>query len=77
MNLSIEDLFFNISDYTLNSRPIGDGCFGTVYVATNIKNNEKYALKIIKTEGGFNSTQQMHFMRESLILHKLNHPSIV
>lgn len=37
--------------------------------------DQLYAAKIIKTDGSFNGHDQMIFIRESLILQKLNHPN--
>ena len=80
MNLEskeLESLFFNTTDFKLRNQAIGEGTFGKVYMATQIKDNQRYAVKILKTEGGFNGHSQMLFMRESLILQKLKHPCIV
>lgn len=70
-------MFFNTYDYKIDKeKKIGEGSFGIVYEATCLSDNKKYAVKIIKTDNKFNGNEQMTFMRESMILHKLSHPSI-
>ena len=76
-NKELESLFFNTADYKLQNPSIGEGTFGKVYIANEIKDNKKVAVKILKTDNGFNGHDQMLLMRESLILHKLKHPCIV
>ena len=39
--MDIKKLFFNTEDFILDSKKIGEGTFGTVYLATNIKNKKK------------------------------------
>ena len=75
--MNIEDVFFDTIDYELEPTKLGKGSYGTVYVVENLKNNEKYAAKIFDIDNGFDGHDQMLFLRESLILHKLDHPSIV
>lgn len=48
-----------------------------VYIAENTKDHQLYAAKIINTDTEFDRREQMLFLRESLLLHKLDHPSIV
>ena len=76
-NKELESLFFNTADYKLQNLSIGEGTFGKVYIANQIKDNKNFAVKILKTDNGFNGHDQMLLMRESLILHKLKHPCIV
>ncbi|KAK8898411.1 hypothetical protein M9Y10_000698 [Tritrichomonas musculus] len=75
--MNIESLFFNISDYQLPSEKIGEGAYGTVYKIKNIKDDQFYACKIVKTNDDFNGHDQMLLMRESLIIQELEHPGIV
>ncbi|KAK8849325.1 hypothetical protein M9Y10_018697 [Tritrichomonas musculus] len=75
--MNYQGAFFNTNDYELTKECLGHGAFGTVYVAKSKKDDTNYAIKIIKTEGGFNGDQQMQLMRESMILRELHHPSIV
>lgn len=75
--MEAEGVFFNSNDYKIQSKKLGEGSYGTVYVAENTTSKQKYAAKIINVENGFDGYEQMLFLRESLILHKLDHPSIV
>lgn len=75
--MDVEGVFFNTSDYELKSTELGHGAYGTVYVAENLNDSQEYACKIINTNKSFDGNEQMLFLRESLILHKLDHPSIV
>ena len=76
-NNELESLFFNTTDFKVQKTSIGEGVFGKVYVGRQIKDNKRYAVKVLKSEGGFDGHDQMLLMRESLILHKLRHPCIV
>ncbi|KAK8847145.1 hypothetical protein M9Y10_019728 [Tritrichomonas musculus] len=75
--MDYEGAFFNSNDYELTKQSIGHGNFGTVYVAKRKKDGKNFAVKVIKTEGGFNGDMQMQLMRESMILRELHHPSII
>ncbi|KAK8845896.1 hypothetical protein M9Y10_020824 [Tritrichomonas musculus] len=75
--MDFEDAFFDSKDYELLDKTLGEGSFGTVYIAENIKDHQLYAAKVINTNTGFDGREQMVFLRESLLLHKLDHPSIV
>ena len=74
--MEFEDAFFQIKDYKLG-KELGKGSFGHVYVAENVNDHQQYAAKVINTDAGFDGREQMLFLRESLLLHKLDHPSIV
>ncbi|KAK8852781.1 hypothetical protein M9Y10_017771 [Tritrichomonas musculus] len=73
----LEGLFFDTSDFDLKDKVVGEGTFGKVFLAQNNSDDQLYAAKVIKTDGSFNGHDQMIFMRESLILQKLNHPGIL
>lgn len=75
--MDFEGAFFNTADFELTTTELGKGQFGTVYIANNLKEDKQYAAKIINTDGKFDGFEQMLLLRESLILHKLDHPSIV
>lgn len=79
ISMDFEGAFFNTQDYELTEKKLGKGSFGTVYLSKNIKDNQLYATKFINSDrlAQFTGQQQMLFMRESLILHKLHHPAIV
>lgn len=75
--MEIEDCFFDTSDYEMTNKKLGEGAFGKVYVVESENSDILYCVKIINTNGAFSSRDQNVFLRESLILHKLSHPSIV
>ncbi|KAK8834998.1 Talin-1 [Tritrichomonas musculus] len=75
--MEIEDCFFDTSDYEMTNKKLGEGAFGKVYVVESENSDILYCVKIINTNGAFSSRDQKVFLRESLILHKLSHPSIV
>ncbi|KAK8835520.1 hypothetical protein M9Y10_044362 [Tritrichomonas musculus] len=56
---------------------LGQGSFGTVFVANNINEKKQYAAKIININEKFDWNDQMILLRESIILYKLDHPSII
>lgn len=69
--------FFDTNNYKPTKTKLGEGSFGKVYVVKNVNDGIKYAAKILTTNGMFNGHDQMTFLRESLILYKLDHPAIV
>lgn len=97
--MNFKDIFFEIDDFELTNKLLGEGAFGKVYVVkyimssdfeddypttsnsnkTILEINKEYAAKIIKINAnkGFTGKDQMKLMRESTILQKLDHPSIV
>ncbi|KAK8886595.1 hypothetical protein M9Y10_042059 [Tritrichomonas musculus] len=75
--MNFKGVFFNSNDFELIDKEIGSGAFGKVYLIESIKDNKKYAAKIINIEEGFSGDDQMKFLQESIILHQLHHPSIV
>lgn len=57
-------------------KKLGQGAYGSVYKAKSIKNNQYFAIKVIKIEAyddGIPSTT----IREINILKTVNHPNIV
>lgn len=77
--MNFDDIFFEISDYKLTNHLLGEGTYGKVYIVKNNKENKDYAVKILRIipEIGFTSENQKIFLRESTILQKLDHKSIV
>ena len=76
--MDFEGVFYNTLDYEIIDEPLGKGTFAEVYLTRNINEPDKlFAIKIFNTDKGFDGDKQMKFLRESLILHNLNHPSIV
>ena len=72
-----EGAFFNTEDFKLTGEKIGEGTYGNVYIAENLKDGTKYAAKILNVEQIFNGTSQKKIMREIQILNKIKHQSIV
>ena len=75
--MDFDGAFFDTSDFIMTKQKLGEGKFGKVYVVVKESDDTKYACKIININGVFSGHDQMLLMRESLILHKLNHPCIV
>ena len=88
--MNFKGVFFEIDDFELTDKLLGEGSFGKVYVVKCVANsdledpkthelNKEYAAKIIKVDPklGFQGKEQMKLMRESTILQTINHPSIV
>lgn len=75
--MDFEGAFFNSSDYELRNKKLGQGSYGTVYVARNVKDHHNYAAKVLKCDFKFDGHDQTLLLRETLILHRLNYPSIV
>ncbi|KAK8835361.1 hypothetical protein M9Y10_033664 [Tritrichomonas musculus] len=75
--MDFEGVFFDTKDYKLHDKDIGKGAFGTVYIAENLQDNSLCAAKIIHTNNSFDGNDQKLFLRESLTLYQLDHPSII
>lgn len=75
--MDFEGAFFDTCDFTQTDTVIGGGTFGIVYLVLRKSDNKKFAGKVIKPEGLLNGRDQLKFLRESQLLHKLNHPAIV
>ena len=56
---------------------LGEGTFGTVYLASHKKTKAKYAIKSIDKSEPENLAEKKNFNREVEIMYKLNHPNIV
>lgn len=74
--MELEGVFFDTKDYKLLDQTLGEGAFGSVYIAENINNKQQYAAKIINPDTEFDGQEQIQFLHESSLLHKLDHPSI-
>lgn len=75
--MDFNGIFFDTTNYEITNVSLGKGVLGKVCTVKNINENKEYAVKLINTSNGFNGPEQMSFMHESLILHQLQHPSIV
>ena len=65
-----ENLLIDIKDYKI-IREIDKGSYGTVYCIQNVKTNQKFAAKIIK------SVDDKNIDREIKIINQLQHPTII
>ena len=74
--MDLKDIFFDIDDYYPTGKKLGKGSFGEVYVVQEKGGEKQYAAKIINQKE-LTLQDQILFLQESLILPKLNHPSIV
>lgn len=77
--MELENCFFDTDDFVQTNKKLGEGAFGKVYVVENQNEDVLYAAKKKKKNsyGIFSSHDQMRLLRESFILHILNHPAIV
>lgn len=75
--MEAEGAFFNTSDFVLQKQKLGQRSYGTVFIAKNVQDKQEYAAKVLNMEQGFDGHEQLLFLRESLILHMLDHPAIV
>lgn len=75
--MDFKKVFFDQKDYSITDHKVGEGSFGTVYIAENKQDGKKYAAKIIKVKDEIDGNDQMLIMRESTILSALHHPNIV
>lgn len=70
------NLFINTADFEVESKELGRGPYGTVHIIENAQDFKKYAAKIFNTNNNFDGNDQMVFLHESILFHKLKHPSI-
>lgn len=75
--MDFKGIFFNPKDFTLTGKKLGKGAFGTVYIIEKNNDHTKYAAKIIESDENIDGNEQMQIMRESTILCKLDHPTIL
>ena len=68
----------SIDNYIIKKK-IGEGTYGTVYLAEDTETHEQVALKKVKTPPSTMDSIGIHFstIREISILQELNHPNIV
>ena len=65
-----------ITDFK-KKKEIGSGSFGRVYLATHIKTNADYAIKVIDKRNKINIEGKPYFRREIEIMSKIRHPNCV
>ena len=65
-----------ITDFK-KKKEIGSGSFGRVYLATHIKTNVDYAIKVIDKRNKINIEGKPYFRREIEIMSKIRHPNCV
>ncbi|KAK8883823.1 hypothetical protein M9Y10_042922 [Tritrichomonas musculus] len=75
--MELEDAFFETSDYELTNTKLGEGQFGEVFLVKNIDDDKLYAAKIINVQCNYSGKEQLRLIRETAILHSLDHPAIV
>ena len=75
--MELEGAFFETDDYKKLKKKVGKGSFGEVVLVENQKDKKIYAAKIINVGQMFSGKEQNQFIRESVILNKLDHPAIV
>ena len=65
-----------IQDFKIK-KEIGTGSFGHVYLASHIKTNVDYAIKVIDKRNKTNIDGRPYFRREIEIMYKIRHPNCV
>ena len=65
-----------ITDFK-KKKEIGSGSFGRVYLATHVKTNVDYAIKVIDKRNKINIEGKPYFRREIEIMSKIRHPNCV
>ena len=65
-----------ITDFK-KKKEIGSGSFGRVYLATHVKTNIDYAIKVIDKRNKINIEGKPYFRREIEIMSKIRHPNCV
>ena len=65
-----------IQDFKIK-KEIGSGSFGRVYLASHIKTNVDYAIKVIDKRNKTNIDGKPYFRREIEIMYKIRHPNCV
>ena len=65
-----------IQDFKIK-KEIGSGSFGRVYLASHIKTNVDYAIKVIDKRNKTNIEGKPYFRREIEIMYKIRHPNCV
>ncbi len=65
-----------IQDFKIK-KEIGSGSFGRVYLATHLKTNIDYAIKVIDKRNKTNIEGKPYFRREIEIMYKIRHPNCV
>ena len=66
----------SIDDYTFNS-VIGKGTYAKVYLVTRKKDEQLFALKVLRKKYIIEKSQEQHIMTEKQILADLSHPFLV
>ena len=74
--MELEGAFFETDDYKKLKKKVGKGSFGEVVLVENQKDKKIYAAKIINVGQMFSGKEQNQFIRESVILNKLDHPPL-
>ena len=65
-----------IQDFKIK-KEIGSGSFGRVYLASHLKTNVDYAIKVIDKRNKTNIDGRPYFRREIEIMYKIRHPNCV
>ena len=75
--MEFDGVFFDTKDFIITEKKLGKGVFGAVYLAERTSDHQICAAKIIDVLKDIDGKSQMMIMRESSILSKLHHRSII
>ncbi|KAK8845979.1 hypothetical protein M9Y10_020917 [Tritrichomonas musculus] len=72
--MNINNPFYDPKDFQFSNQILRKGLFGPMCITKNIKDGNLYSIKIINVQEEFNEAKQIQFIRESVIIRKLNNP---
>ena len=75
--MDFDKVFYDTKDFKITNTKLGKGVFGAVFIAERNSDHRQFAAKVLDILTDIDGKDQMMIMRESVILSKLNHHSII